>query len=129
MSQGEPHQLSIGRLQRRLEAAERLNRSYQDQIDHMKQIISEICAMHDLDPPDLRYAHYVPIRRTEEYERQGEQEDIDGNQSTELTQQRISEMVVNTHTHTQCLPTLRATRSATAALVSRQCELVGVNKK
>ena len=25
-------------------------------------------------------------------------------------------------THTQCLPTLRATRSATAALVSRQCE-------
>ena len=95
MSQGEPHQLSIGRLQRRLEAAERLNRSYQDQIDHMKQIISEICAMHDLDPPDLRYAHYVPIRRTEEYERQGEQEDIDGNQSTELTQQLISEMVVN----------------------------------
>ena len=28
----------------------------------------------------------------------------------------------HTHTHTQCLPTLRATRSATAALVSRQCE-------
>ena len=27
-----------------------------------------------------------------------------------------------THTHTQCLPTLRATRFATAALVSRQCE-------
>lgn len=54
MSQGEPHQLSIGRLQRRLEASERLNMSYQDQIDHMKQIISEICAMHDLDPPDLR---------------------------------------------------------------------------
>lgn len=96
MSQGNPPQLTIGKLKRRLEEEEHLNAMYQEQIRRLRQIITEICEIGNLAPPDMRYGHYVPIGATERYARQAEQEDADENHPTsEITQILLSEMVVN----------------------------------
>ena len=80
----------------RIEQLEQLTSTQEDQINRLKQIIKEICEMHDLAPPDLRYGHYVPVREAQLTDTDREQEDQEGESNNkELTNKLIAEMVVN----------------------------------
>lgn len=96
MSQGEPRQLASGKMRSRLGQLEHQVSSQEGEIKRLKQIIEEICEIHNVAPPDLRYGHYVPILDAEITDRDCEQEDEEHeSKNKELTNKLIAEMIVN----------------------------------
>ena len=102
MMRGDWRDMRIGSLQQRLHAAENDIARLEQKNQALKQIITDMCELFDLDAPDFRFARYVPKASAHRYDSL-EEEDPEDVTTTEpaLEEQLLTEMLMNSQRTTR----------------------------
>lgn len=95
MKRTSPEALTIARLQTEIEQRNRKITQHKEKIHKLKRLIKEICQMHEIAEPDLRFDHYMPSVRSEASRETELEEELSQVRDPELGDRLLSELIIN----------------------------------